>query len=144
MLRLCQNLQGSVRSSSATLSAVGGQQSRCRSTVAVNHAGSVDQAVKTVDDIPYPGGASKWLALYRTIFPGDEYHKTSETIFQSIQGRLYRIPIPFLSHAILTTSNPEHAAAMFRNEGEMPHRPGGENIVWFMNKNGFGTGLVIE
>ena len=142
ILRLSQSLKGAVRSS-FTLSAAGGQ--RYRSTVAVNNnLGSVDQAVKTVDDIPYPGGANKWLALYRIIFPGDEYHKTSEAVLQSVEGRLYRIPIPFMSHALLTTTNPEHAAAMHRNEGEMPHRPGGENIVWFMNKNGFGTGLVIE
>ena len=111
-------------------------------TAAVHHQHS--QTLKTVDDLPTPGGGNKWLALWRTIFPGDKIHKTNETLSRSIQGRLYRIPIPFLSHAIVNTTDPEHVAAMFRNEGELPHRPGGENLVWLLNKKGFGTGLVFE
>ena len=120
-----------------------GYVNRGRSTTAVGHH-QHSQTLKTVDDLPTPGGSNKWLALWRTIFPGDKIHKTNEALSGSVQGRLYRLPIPFLSHAIINTTDPEHVAAMFRNEGELPHRPGGENLVWLLNKKGFGTGLVFE
>ena len=120
---------------------------RHQSTTAVEPTDSVKEvkALKTVDDLPYLSNSDdKWRALWNVVFPKNNSHVQMEEIVRSNPQKLYRIPVPFLPNALVMTTDPEYVEAMFRNEGEMPHRPGGDNIVSFLNKKGLGTGLVVE
>ena len=96
--------------------------------------------ILTVDDLPVPAKRLKYI--FNLVFPGKQAHlRAEETVLST--GRLFRVPISRPA-TIVVTADPDHAATMFRNEGELPVRPGASPLAGFMEKHGFGKGLVLS
>ena len=93
-----------------------------------------------IDELPMP--ANKFKYIFNLIFPGKQAHRRAEETVRST-GRLYRIPISKPA-MVIVTADPEHVSTTFRNEGEIPVRPGAGPLAGFMEKRGFGKGLVLS
>ena len=112
-------------------------QSSCRvSRIHIRHTHDLRQ----IDELPVP--ANKFKYIFNLIFPGKQAHRRAEETVRST-GRLYRIPISKPA-MVIVTADPEHVSTTFRNEGEIPVRPGAGPLAGFMEKRGFGKGLVLS
>ena len=75
--------------------------------------------------------------------PKDDNHEQALQASLSSDGKLYRLPIPFLGRHFIASSTPKHVSVMFKGEGAVPCRPGSEQLVEFMIERGFVRGIAI-
>ena len=115
---------------------------RSSSAAANTEHGTDGGPLKSVEDLPTPGNT--WSMLGNWLFLTDNYHERGLEASLSLGGKLYRLPLPFVGHHLVTTSSPEHVSEIFRHEGEVPCRPGSNHLEEFMVKKGFGKGLLIS
>ena len=97
-------------------------------------------SLKSVEDLPALG--NKWRMLWKTAFPTDNFHEQALEASLAV-GNVWRIPLPsFIQQHLVVTSCPEYVREMFRNEGVIPFRAGGEHLEDFMTEKGFGKGII--